>query len=1269
MISSEHDGPRKRSGAHPVEPLHRKRNRLTLVCNVCKARKVKCDRKVPCTSCVKHHTTQKCSYTEDTRRGSRESEEKQKHSSKVLQKPTEYSQNAYLNPHQNSYLNNQNAYLNTQSAYNQNANLDGKSAYQDYPPPPNYPHFSQVPDQHQGQQHQGQQHHPHAQHPHSQLQQTQLPYPQQFPHIQHPQLQHPPPQLQHPHPPLNYHPHGIPHAMPHMFPPQSVPYMPPIYPEGHAEVNIPEKPSHSTSQVTHSSTSQATNPPTLQVTNPPISQVTHPSTSQVIHPPTSQIIHPPTLQVTSSTSQVSATSASPEQEPRYVQPSGSSPSTSMSTVPTTHTNWPKLGLESPQTTDPGTNPSEGTSLASGPSPSWQPHPPVRAARTSSASLVSASLSTPKMTPPLPKYITPEMKTPSVTERSEIAQHIPQKTPQPPSPGDVALLESFSSYRSVCGKNPVERNDEGEKDNKNDNKDDKDNDKDDQVAEKLDKSNSTPPPPTSDVFWNYPLVELVQNEPRPDSGNLNRGPFSTASMVKKDVGLSDAYSFVRLRQQEYKEEKPSVGEEEDEDDLFGDLGARILEVFPSREVLWTHVERFFQLLYPFYPFFEEECFHNQLVAILGPRDATEPLPTQLTVRKRDDLANMGILLLMIKLSYEALLSRDCAVNKYYAEFDEQRDDVTSGLNTQKLLIVQIAQLQKLLAEPIGQTAVDIVKHIVLRLQPVFGAKKPSLPILQLFSLTRVYYMLSPHEYEDPSETARYNALDAQLFENILSMGTEHEELSELNLFRKLWSFLRCHDLQLVYLWGHRLSHMPPYNDKKPLRVIAGTDHVRFARLEFMVLDCVAEIDSLLERVRSVVSVVLQLPPNVDLVELTTQLLTLEIYVAQNLGPDMATILEYARGDGTKYRYVLYVSHYLNVRMFMMNIYFHLFMHYEHNNNPTLMFFYLKKVMCVIIEEFLAHYEHLLSIDHFYFGNVLGFTLNPTIYAMLKKSNYYLLAILTRLTYTMQTLIRGDNDSSVHMANMEQDPAYREYFGRITQLLLMITKIIKKQIWILIKFAERYAYARVTVASQVLLLNSIFCEDFYSAAVFYLFCKTYTGEIQCHITHKEAYDLSRLERLCDFKLPIEHLADLTSLLERGFTFSKLTYDLDALHNQLKEVMFTEISENPNTANKFLLGKYMLEKCPDYLRAWANPFCLDCEDADFFPQCFPSFDDNLCGLLEQKHEEKREIAEDEGELERADQRAHDDNDDDEKAEEEGADEKADDKTVKEKAEDEES
>lgn len=52
-----------------LSPIHstmlsKRRKRSTIVCKVCKARKVRCDKNLPCASCVRHHTTHLCTYDE-----------------------------------------------------------------------------------------------------------------------------------------------------------------------------------------------------------------------------------------------------------------------------------------------------------------------------------------------------------------------------------------------------------------------------------------------------------------------------------------------------------------------------------------------------------------------------------------------------------------------------------------------------------------------------------------------------------------------------------------------------------------------------------------------------------------------------------------------------------------------------------------------------------------------------------------------------------------------------------------------------------------------------------------------------------------------------------------------------------------------------------------------------------------------------------------------------------------------------------------------------
>lgn len=60
-----------------MNPVPRKRKRISIVCNICKARKVRCDRNTPCNLCIRHRTAHLCAYTDlDNSPSKEESEEK-----------------------------------------------------------------------------------------------------------------------------------------------------------------------------------------------------------------------------------------------------------------------------------------------------------------------------------------------------------------------------------------------------------------------------------------------------------------------------------------------------------------------------------------------------------------------------------------------------------------------------------------------------------------------------------------------------------------------------------------------------------------------------------------------------------------------------------------------------------------------------------------------------------------------------------------------------------------------------------------------------------------------------------------------------------------------------------------------------------------------------------------------------------------------------------------------------------------------------------------
>lgn len=1174
-----------------IEQLQpKKRNRITVVCNICKARKVKCDRKSPCTLCVKHSSMHLCTYNEEKPKRRKRKAGEMDH---IENPPVAYPQTY---PPQYPY-----------------------QYYPPYPPQPQQPHRQSHPP-HQQVQSQPPQHQQYAAYPVMMVPPTfspgysvrnvaGLPEPyvspkeQSIPYRSYDDgMKNSPGRMgYHPYPQYLYGPG-----------PGSAPTGPiipimgsrtsssgsiPVNLNGNLNGNLPGNlrplnpninPNRSDLVSAAGSPSAPTlntsgNPSTPRETSLPGHMITTPSSVSL--PPfqtLSRIDFPllPAKPNASGTYLAKYTSTSIPISPFTPQSLGEGSIKQETNLPMKFTPSPKSHVEKSE------NEKIKMQAITILMPNQEISPPDLEDGTKQNGTTPAA--------PTTQYV------------SELAAYLPVKVSRPPTPDNVrAVLALFRKFEDVLGVNPV-------------------------LEENV----------TSDIFWNYPSIEILEDEETPGVSDINHGPFSVFAMMKKDVGLSDVWSFVKLKQKERKENSKAVEEklsseepvkssedETEEIDMFIDVSKEILEILPPRKFVWLHIKRYFRLIYPFYPFLDETYFFSKMEALLGEGDE-ETVPTKIHLKTREEYANVGILLVLLNLSYQALHTLSKETNDYYKNFDPKTDDLESPLNSRNLSVAQIETLSMLMKQPIHPKSISIVKNIIIRLQPLFNTSKVNLTILQFLSLMRVYYSLATNDYDDPSETVKYHAFDAQLFQSAYHIGLnkEPDSFKQIledpkvnNLRRKLWRYLKIHDLSTIKYNGRQSSLLTAVDTTRSPYFEAGNENLKFNKLERFTHDSITQLDSLYDGIREILELVLK-SPKINLSILASKLSDVELTISKDVCVDFSKMLDMVNNFTIedKINYVMQVHYYIGARLFLFGNYYHLFMYYENLNDMNLTFFYLKKLLVLMIGEFMPNYEKLMKLDHFFFGNGLNLVLNPAIILLLKKANYYLFGILTRLSYTMQTLIRGDNDVSVHKENMATDEEYKAYFGKITKFSLLVTKAIKINLWHLLQFGEYYAYARTSCSLHAYLLNSVFCEDFYNAATFYLFCKTYTGEMQCHITHKEAYDLTRLERLCDFKFSGPQLDDLIDVVDTAINSVSLKqFTEEQLKKQLSAVITKEIHENPTSINKYFTKPSEelsdTEKViADYGRTWASPFTLEPEENKFFPMEFPSFKQNLNSLF---------------------------------------------------------
>lgn len=79
------------------------------------------------------------------------------------------------------------------------------------------------------------------------------------------------------------------------------------------------------------------------------------------------------------------------------------------------------------------------------------------------------------------------------------------------------------------------------------------------------------------------------------------------------------------------------------------------VLPNKRITWKLIERFFTHLYPFFAIIDELYFKSLINRLLGPESSDDEKISKLKVEKRLDFVYLGLLLIVLRLSYLSLFS--------------------------------------------------------------------------------------------------------------------------------------------------------------------------------------------------------------------------------------------------------------------------------------------------------------------------------------------------------------------------------------------------------------------------------------------------------------------------------------------------------------------------------------------------------------------------------------------------------------------------------------
>lgn len=488
--------------------------------------------------------------------------------------------------------------------------------------------------------------------------------------------------------------------------------------------------------------------------------------------------------------------------------------------------------------------------------------------------------------------------------------------------------------------------------------------------------------------------------------------------------------------------------------------KIQMVLPKKTVIWKLLHRYFTWLYPYMPFLDQETFINDISKIIGPRSFEDIPVADLKVEKKLDLATLGLLLIVLRLTYLSLFCNKNSVN----EDNLHTTDPSPAAQ----------ELKYLLSNPININAIDVAQLCLDLFQLL---RKSNFTILQLAFFMRLYHTYAPED-GDGADGGDSQVLNAMLIQMAYSLGLNREPNKfadvcndpKLNhLGRKIWHFLVVSDIYLAYAFGNPMTINRMYFDTLMPYHEPGNENLRDTTLDKYVTESYFGCCSFLDILRKILSLVLDVEGKTKMSELCSYLSEFELVINDDYGtlydcmkPLEKNTISFAFTRNFKIKF------YLSLKAFLISIFFHFYLYYE-QKDINLSFFYLKKSLLISTAEIMPHYNSLLGNSEI----VCDMIINPTLELIIHKSNQINLASIVRVNFVIYNM----RTSPDHDTKRLNDVNYSIYFKMLCNFSSCLTRCAEVSISAISKISNRYYYAWRITKGHTYLLKTITSTKFY------------------------------------------------------------------------------------------------------------------------------------------------------------------------------------------------
>lgn len=490
-------------------------------------------------------------------------------------------------------------------------------------------------------------------------------------------------------------------------------------------------------------------------------------------------------------------------------------------------------------------------------------------------------------------------------------------------------------------------------------------------------------------------------------------------------------------------------------------------FPKAKVVWLLLTRFFRILYPFFPFLDEQDFRRDIAKIIGPESYEDVKLRRMHVEKRIDLATLGTLLVVLRLSYLSLFSNRCSVN-------------THKLNTQDQSTE--AQVTKyLLSNPIHVNSIDTAESC---LHQFYCLRKYNLTVLQCALFIRLYRKYAPEEGDgaDGGDSQTSSPLLIHMAYSIgvnrdpdcIKISVDNKRLH--NLGRKIWHSLLVDDFMNAFTFGSPLASSGMFYDTKEPYFTNENANALNKKLDEEIAKCHGYDGGLIfGPMKDILAMTFSLKKNIKMSELTFHLNSLEICPSKLFGElgDYTNIVE---SEGEIYAFVKMkkVQILLALKGFYLSVHAYLASHYHNTKNYAISFFYLRKLLTMSIGELSPNIFLLICKGQEIFGEGADLIINPQLERNLHVINEINISALVRVSFSLYRM-RANPE---HQNKLKLDANYKLRFESLAKLIVLLENCARVCVLGTSIMSQRYYYAWGLNRSHSFLLRIIKNEEFYA-----------------------------------------------------------------------------------------------------------------------------------------------------------------------------------------------